>query len=177
MPTRIRLRAQESRVWRWLIRKGHLCICLAACLLTTVIMSAADDSMLGRGQAQRPAVQESVPVAPDAKTSTTNGADSACIVKSGDAAITTKTGVTGSAEENAGQGVSKASSEDPRREDMTLPAPPSRDEWDNDQIHLSVETKSREESRSEKSKTVNAGSDLKCTTQEATPKPEPAVKN
>lgn len=176
MPTRISLRAQGSRVWRWLIRKGHLCIGLAACLLATVIVSAADDSMLGRGQAQRPAVQESVPVAPDAKTSTTNGADSACIVKSGDAAITTKTGVTGSAEENAGQGVSKASSEDPRREDMTLPAP-SRDEWDNDQIHLSVETKSREESRSEKSKTSHAGPDLKCTPQEAAPKPEPAVKN
>jgi hypothetical protein len=176
MPTRISLRAQESRVWRWLIRKGHLCICLAACLLTTVIMSAADDSMLGRGQAQRPAVQQSMPVTPDAKTDTTNGADSACIVKSSDAAIVTKTGVTGSAEENAGQGMSKASSEAPRREDMTLPAP-SRDEWDNEQIHLSLETKSREESRSEKSKTVNAGSDLKCTTQEATPKPEPAVKN
>ena len=51
---------------------------------------------------------------------------------------------------------------------MTLPAP-SRDEWDNDQIHLSVETKSREESRSEKSKTSHAGSDLKCTPQEAAP--------
>ncbi len=149
---------------------------MAACLLTTVTMPAADDSMLGRDQAQRPAVQQNIPVAPDAKTNITNGADSACIVKSGDAVIVTKTGVTGSAEENADQGMSKASSEAPRREDMTLPAP-SGDEWDNDQIHLSVETKSREESRSEKSKTSNAGSDLKCTPHEAAPKPEPAMKN
>lgn len=168
MPTKISLRTQGSRVWRWLIRKGHLCIGVAACLLTTVIVPAAG--------AQRPAVQQSTPVAPDAKTNVTNGADSACIVKSGDATIVTKTGVTGSAEENADQGMSKASSGAPKREDLTLPAP-SSDEWDNDHIHLGVETKSREESRSEKSKTSNAGSDLKCTRQEAAPKPEVAVKN
>lgn len=176
MPTTTSLRTQGSRVWRWLIRKGHPCIGVAACLLTTVTMPAADDSMLGPGQAQKPAVQQSVPVAPDAKTNVTNGADSACIVKSGDAVIVTKTSVGGSAEEDADQGMSKVSSEAPRREDMTLPAPP-RDELDNDQIHLSVETKSREESRSDKSKTSNAGSDLKCTPHEAAPKPEPAMKN
>ena len=176
MPTKISLRAPGPRVWRWLIRKGHLCIGAAACLFTIVIMPTAGNSMLGRGQAQRPAVQQSMPVAPDAKTNNTNGADSACIVKSDDAVIVTKTGVTNSAEENADSGMSKASSEAPKPEDMTLPAP-SGDKWDNDQIHLGVETKSKEESRSEKSKPPNAGSDLKCTPQEAAPKPEPAVKN
>ncbi len=168
MPTKVNLRAHGSRVWRGLVRKGHLFIGVAACLLTTVIVPAAG--------AQRPGVQQNTPVAQDAKTNVTNGADSACIVKSGDTAIVTKTGVTGSAEENADQGMSKASSGTPKREDLTLPEP-SREEWDNDQIHLSVETKSREESRSEKSKPSNAGSDLKCTPQEAAPRPEAAVKN
>ncbi len=176
MPTTISLRAQRPRLWRQLIRTARPYIGVAVCLLTGVISMPAADSKPGLDPAQKPATQQSMPLAPDGKTNSPTGADAACIVKSSDAGIVTKTGAAGSAQENADQGMSNATSEAPRREDMTLPAT-SKEEWDNDQIHLSVETQSKEESRSEKSKTSNAGSDLKCTPHETAPKPEPAIKN
>src|ERR1035437_381640 len=168
----------RMRVWRFLSWDRQVRVVVAAWLLTSCILMHAQDSKPAQEHAQTPAAQQNVPMAKDGKTQIANGADSAsCKIKSDDPAIVTNTGeaaLPGRSDDQ--ERMNKASNKASSGESLTLEAP-SREEWTKDQIHLGAETTLREESRSDKSENSRAGSDLKCTPHEATPKTEPAMPN
>lgn len=164
-------------VRRYLIWARCVFAVVAAWLMTSCVLLHAEDSKPDE-PAQTSATQQNTTKVKDGKTKTATRSDSAsCKIKSDDPAVVTHAGEAASPEGNNNQErISGASNEASSGENLTLQAP-SREEWTKDQINLGAETASKEESRSEKSGNLKAGSDLKCTSHEAVPKTEPAMPN
>ena len=176
MRTKVRPTAQRcKRLSPFIIRNWHVCIVVTAWLLTTCISMHAQDSTPAREHARTRAPQKNVPNPKHGETKIANEADPAlCVIKSDDAGIATKAGEASPKEGDGRNGMSNENNEATSGENLSLQ--PAQPEWGKDQIHLSVETNLREESRREKSES-GAGSELKCTPHEGTAKPEPAIPN
>lgn len=163
--------------WRLLIWEAWVLLGVAAWLLASCVPLRAEGPKPDE-HAKMPVAQQNVPTIKDGKKERANGAASAaCKIKADDHALVTNMGEAASPKENDDQGqMSKTSNNASSGESLTL-LPPVREDWTKDEIKLGTEANSQEQSRSGESEHSRAGSDLKCTSHESAPKPEPSMPN